>query len=46
LTVAVDAPTWATSLRYQGADVVARAAKICPGAVHDVHVVVDAPGRR
>jgi predicted nucleic acid-binding Zn ribbon protein len=46
LTVAVDAPAWATTLRYQHADLVARAASACDGAVHDVRVVVDAdPGR-
>jgi predicted nucleic acid-binding Zn ribbon protein len=41
LTIAVDAPAWATTLRYQRADLVARAASVCNGAVHDVRVVVD-----
>jgi hypothetical protein len=46
LTVAVDAPAWATPLRYQRAGLVARAAEVCGDLVREVHVVVDVAGRQ
>ena len=44
LTVAVDAPAWATPLRYQRADIATRAEAVVGGSVNEVHIVVDAPG--
>jgi predicted nucleic acid-binding Zn ribbon protein len=43
LTIAVDAPAWATPMRYQRADIATRAEAVIGGPVHEVHIVVDAP---
>ena len=43
LTVAVDAPVWATPLRYQRADIATRARAVTGGPVDELHIVVDAP---
>jgi predicted nucleic acid-binding Zn ribbon protein len=43
LTVAVDAPLWATPLRYQLGEVAKRATAVGATTVREVHVVVDAP---
>jgi predicted nucleic acid-binding Zn ribbon protein len=46
LIIAVDAPPWATQLRYLTGDVKARVADLVgPDAVREVRIVVDPPAR-
>jgi len=46
LTVAVDAPAWATQLRYLEAELLARAEReVAPGAIGSIRVVVEGAAR-
>jgi predicted nucleic acid-binding Zn ribbon protein len=47
LTVAVDAPAWATQVRFLEGDLVGEVSRrVAPGFVETLHVVVEGAGRR